>query len=163
MHVILPRTLSESISFSRSPSPLDFFPFFSFFGLIHCDCAMFKPVLPPIETSHMTLFISAFSLKKIFFLSKGTSHFSLRISIVLQFSMAYYPTTCYEKFLVMNYILNHTTHIKLYLLSQLSYVSSDHVISQYLCKKMSKWLCVSVFEYDERKTSSSKSSISLNM
>ena len=77
--------------------------------------------------------------------------------------MASYPTTCYEKFLVMNYILNHTTHIKLYLLSQLSYVSSDHIISQYLCKKMSKWLCVSVFEYDERKTSSSKSSISLNM
>src|SRR4051812_18681068 len=94
---------------------------------------MFKPVLPPIETSHMTLFISAFSLKEIFFLSKGTSHFSLRISIVLQFSMAYYPTTCYEKFLVMNYIMNHTTHIKLYLLSQLSYVSSDHVISQCLC------------------------------
>ena len=77
--------------------------------------------------------------------------------------MAYHPTACYEKLLVMDYISNHATHIKLHLLSQPSYDSIDHVLSQHLNKKMSKWLCESVFEHDESKISSNKRSIILNM
>src|SRR5436853_1208753 len=119
MHAILPCTLLHSIHFSRSPSSLDFFYFFCIvFCVIYCDCAMFEPVLPPIKTSHMTLFISAFLLKELFaYLSKGTSHFSLRISKVLQLPWHYHPTTCCEKFLVMHYISKHIIHIKFQLLS----------------------------------------------